>query len=294
MIRLAPYLACVAGIIVIVFLMPRFNAAQPKDIRLTRSDAVPIADKAAQALGIPVAKAWKTLAWENSSLLDKQLERTPELRRKAADDPVLGPRLAGYRRTYYRRGLEKNPSYGEVVVDPRTGAVGGGRRRRRGEDSGGKPTEAQLRPRADAFVRARAFPGAPDPVFESARPTSYRGRTDWTFRYRVKTSFPIGNVVPYLNIYYTGDQFAGWGLVEEYADGSAYRYDSTGIGEILVRYATNFALLLILLIIFLKKYHAGEVGIGTGSVLLVVLAVLALAIDSIIGPSSTEGSSTGD
>jgi len=106
-----PYLACVLGIVVLVALLPRFNAAQPQGIRLTRSDAVPIADAQARQLGIPVDRSWNVLSWANSTLLDKELGPNAELRRRAADDPVIGPRLGGYKRIYYRRGLEKSVPY---------------------------------------------------------------------------------------------------------------------------------------------------------------------------------------
>ncbi len=293
--KILPYLACVLGIAVLVVLMPRFNDAQPKGIRLTRADAAPIADAQARQIGIPVDRSWTVLSWSNSPLLDKELEPKPDLRRRATDDPVIGPRLGGYKRIYYRRGLEKNIPYGYVVVDQKTGAVLMARRQRRTEETGAHLTEAQLRPRADAFVQSRNFPGAPSPQFEDARPNVMRPRTDWTFRYRIKTSFPAGNVVPYLNVYYSGDQFTGWALAEEYADGSQFRGDNTGSGvaNILVRFSTNYALLLILLVIFLRKYHAGEVGIGTGSILFGLTLLLCLCADVIMGPSATEGSQLG-
>src|SRR5436305_3468998 len=293
--KVLPYLACVAGIIVIAVLMPRFNAAQPQGIRLTRSDAVPIADAAARQLGMPVDRSWSVLSWANSTLLDKELEPKPELRRRAIDDPTIGPRLGGYKRVYYRVGVEKTVPYGYVVVDQRTGAVLMARRNSRAEETGAHLTEAQLRPKADAFVHSRDFPGAPSPQFEDARPSVMRSRTDWTFRYRVKTSFAIGNVVPYLYVYYIGDRFSGWALIEEYADGSVFRGDDAGSGvaTLLIRFATNYALLLILLVIFLRKYHAGEVGIGTGSILFGLTVLLCLIVDLMMGPAATEGSSMG-
>jgi hypothetical protein len=293
--KVLPYLACAAGIVVLVVLMPRFNAAQPQGIRLTRSDAVPIADAAARQLGIPVDRAWTVLAWTNSTLLDKELDPKPDLRRRAADDPVIGPRLGGYRRVYYRRGLEKSTPYGYVVVDQRTGAVLMARRVARSEETGARATEAQLRPKAEAFVHSRVFPGAPSPQFEDARPNVLRSRTDWIFRYRVKTNFAIGNVVPYLYVFFVGDRISGWGLYEEYADGSVFRGDDAGSGvaSLLVRFATNYALLLILLVIFLRKYHAGEVGIGTGSILFAVVVLLCLTVDLMMGPSATEGNQMG-
>ncbi|HXA16757.1 MAG TPA: PP2C family protein-serine/threonine phosphatase [Thermoanaerobaculia bacterium] len=293
--KVLPYLACVLGIAVLVVLMPRFNDAQPKGIRLTRADAVPIADAQARQIGIPVDRSWTVLSWADSALLDKELEPKPELRRRATDDPVIGPRLGGYKRVYYRRGLEKYMPYGYVVVDQRTGAVLMARRQPRAEEAGAHLTEAQLRPRADAFVHSREFPGAPSPQFEDARPNVMRSRTDWTFRYRVKTSFPVGNVVPYLHVYFVGDRISGWALIEEYADGSQFRGDDTasGVASILVRFAANYALLLILLVIFLRKYHAGEVGVGTGSILFALTLLIGLSIDFMMGPSATEGNTMG-
>lgn len=293
--KVLPYLACVLGIVGLVLLMPRFNGAQPRGIRLTRADAAPIADAEARQIGIPVDQSWTVLSWANSSILDNELEPNPELRRRAADDPVIGPRLGGYKRVYYRRGLEKSIPYGYVVVDQRTGAVLMARRQLRAEETGAHLTEAQLRPQADAFVHSRNFPGAPSPQFEVARPDVMRSRTDWTFRYRVKTNFPIGNVVPYLNVSFSGNQLTGWALVEEYADGSLFRSDNagSGIASILIRFATNYVLLLILLVIFLRKYHAGEVGISTGSILFGLTLLIFLGIDIIVGPSAAEGSQLG-
>jgi hypothetical protein len=293
--KFIPYLACAVGVIVLAILMPRFDVAQPYGIKLTRSDAVPIADVAARQIGIPVDRSWSVLSWVNSTLLDKELDPKPDLRRRAADDPIIGPRLGGYKRVYYRRGLEKSTPYGYVVVDQNSGAVLMARRQARAEETGARLTEAQLRPRVDAFVHSRSFPGAPSPQFEDARPNVLRSRTDWIFRYRVKTKFPVGNVVPYLYVFYTGDNFAGWALFEEYADGSTFRGDDagTGVASLLLRFATNYALLLILLIIFLRKYHAGEVGIGTGSILFALTLLICIAINLIMGPSATEGSQLG-
>ena len=290
--RIAPYLAFAAGLIVIALLLPRFNAAQPRGTRLRRADAVPLADAAAKDLGIPVQKAWASLTWTTSAMLEKEFESHSDLRRRASTDEVLGPRLGAYRRAYYRRGLEKSTPYGFVIIDRTTGEVLGARLQMRPEQAGAQLTEAQLRPRADEFVKSRTFRGAASPQFESARPAPVRQRTDWTFRYRVPSTFPTGKVVPYLYVYFVGDRFAGWQLVEEYADGSAFRGD-TDIGSIIARYATFFALLVVLLIIFLRKYHAGEAGIGTGSILFAVVAILSLLTNAIMGASAAEGSQTG-
>lgn len=292
--RFAPFLVCLAGIAALWLLIPRFNASQPHGIRLTRAQAKDVADRAARQGGIPVDQAWSILSWSGSRLLDNELDGKPDLRRRAARDPVIGPRLGGYKAVYYRRGLEKFIPYGDVVVDEATGDVLMLRRRMRNEEPGARLEEDEVRRRADAFVRSRTFRGAPSPQFDEARPTRQRNRTDWIVRYRVPTTFPIGPVVPYLWVYFTGDQLAGWALIEEYADGRPFRGDNAGeIGGTFLRYGVMYTMLLVLLGIFLRKYHAGEVGVGTASWLFVVLLGLSIAMNLLIGPSRAENTGFG-
>src|SRR5204862_7319219 len=166
-------------------------------------------------------------------------------------DAVIGPRHSSFRRSYCRRGREKFTPYGIVLVDGRTGPAVAARMFARNEETGKHAVEAELRPRADAFVKTRAFTGAPSAQFESARPTVLRNRTDWVFRYRVPSSFAAGKIVPYLNVYFIGDRFAGWNLSEEYADGSSFVGDSGGdIAGVLLRFALVYALLIFLVTVF--------------------------------------------
>ena len=290
--RYAPYAACVAGIIAIVLLLPRFNAAQPRGIALTRADARAVAEKAAPEVGIPVEKSWVAVTWRDNSLLAKELRAHPERRAAANADPVVGPRLGSYYLNFYRRDKQKDPPYGSVYVSGRTGEIVGMRRLFRDEESGPHMTEAQLRPRAEAFVHSRGFPGAPSPQFESARATVLRNRTDWVFRYRVPSTFFGNRVVLYLNVYFGGDRFAGWQLNSEYSDGRPYEGENSGLAVILIRLAVLFALLIALLISFLKKYHAGEVGVGTGSLLFAVQLALIVVTDIVCVSSVGEGLGT--
>ena len=292
--RFVPFLACLAGIAVLWLVIPRFNASQPQGIRLTRSQAKEIADRAALQAGIPVNQSWSTLSWSGSGPLDQELDHDPALRRLADADPVIGPRLGGYKAVYYRRGQEKFIPYGDVVVDETTGDVIMLRKRMRNEEPGARLEEAEIRRRADAFIASRKLIGAPDPQFEDARPTRQRNRTDWIVRYRIPTTFATGAVVPYLWVYFTGDQFAGWALIEEYADGRPYRGDNAGeIGGTFLRYGVMYTMLLVLLALFLRKYHAGEVGVGTASLLFVVLFALAVVMNALIGASRAEGTGFG-
>ncbi len=288
--RIAPIAACLLGLAALSILAGRFNTAQPAGIRLTRGDAQALADREARALGIPLEKSWGILTWASSRPLGAELDKQPDLRRKAQNDPVIGPRLGAYDATYYRRDLEKNVPYGNVVVSAQTGQVTMARIRTRPEAAGGRLSEQDVRQRADAFVRSRRLPGAPDPKFEDARPTVQRNRTDWVVRYRIPSSFPTGKVVPYLYVHFTGDRFAGWQLAEEMADGSTFRGDDSGeFYGFFARYGVMYSLLLLLLLIFLKKYHAGEAGVGTAAMLFGLVLALTIIFDVITNGPTSEG-----
>jgi len=288
--RLSPWLAFAGGIIVLALVIPLFQPAQPHDVRVTRAEAQRIADEAAAQLGVAPHTLWSAMSWRSSPLLDRELEKHPKRRDAAAQDPVLGPRLGAYHIAYYQKNVSKFPPYAFVMVSGRTGEVIASHLRLRPEIAGTHPTEQQLRARADAFVHSRAFAGAPNPQFESARPTILRTRTDWVFRYRVASTFSVGKVVPLLNVYFVGDRFVGWDLSEEYNDGRSYDGDNgSDIAISLVRFATMFAVLLILLLIFLPKYHAGEVGVETASVLFACTFGLLIIADIAIHGPAAEG-----
>ena len=49
--RLASYLACVVGLLLLAALLPVFTASQPREVRLTRGEALKIADAEARRIG---------------------------------------------------------------------------------------------------------------------------------------------------------------------------------------------------------------------------------------------------
>ncbi|HMA29460.1 MAG TPA: PP2C family protein-serine/threonine phosphatase [Thermoanaerobaculia bacterium] len=284
-------LAGLAGAGLLATLLPLYDAPQPRGLNVTRGRVRQIADAEARQWAIPVDRSFVVTTLEDSSLLEKELRDKPDLRRRADADPVLGPRLVGFHVTYWRPGAEKNPPYGYVTVS-RTGEVLAARRLARNEETGAAPKADELKARADAFVTARTFPGAPAPVYEDVRPTVLRSRTDHVFRYKVPSSFPTGDVVSYLTVSFTGDRAAGYELVEEYRDGRRFEYDAN-VGATFLRFAGIFTLLFILLAIFLRKYHAGEVGVGTAAVLFAVAIVLCLVGSALTAGWAATGTTLG-
>jgi serine phosphatase RsbU (regulator of sigma subunit) len=268
-------LAGVVGIAIIAWAIPILNDAQPHGIEISRAEARAIADEAARGLDVPVDESWPVLSWIRSELLEHELAER-DLREEASLDPVMAPRLRGYVVRYFRVGGEKYPLHGLVVVG-RDGTVQEARRYSRSEESGASPSIDDLRPLADDFVASRSFPGVNELEFVSAHPTVYRSRVDHMFRYQTTIDFPLEGIVYYLNVHFVGDELAGWILQEEYADGRAF---SGGFGgEVLgtlVRYVVLGTLLITLLVIFLRMYHAGEVGVQTAGYLFIIFIVLSI------------------
>lgn len=286
-------MAGLAGAVALAFLLPVFDAPLPRGLKITRAEAKRIADTEAARLGIETTAAFPTITWESAPILEGELAATPALRRWVAANPVVGPRLGGFRVTYFRPGLEKFPEFGYVVVGV-DGSVLGARRRLRAEEKGASPTAESLRPEADRFVASRAFPGAPSPVFESVRPSVTAARTDHTFRYAVPYEGEPKSIRFLLTVQFSGERLSGWELWEEHRDGSAFRYQMGGnLAGFFLRIASSYALLFLLLAIFLKKYHAGEVGVGTGALLLGVVTLLFVVADTLVAPASAYGTNFG-
>ncbi len=285
--------AGLAGAVGLAVLLPAFDAPQPRGLSITQSAARRIADQEARKLDIPVDQAWPTVSWEQNLLVEQELADKPDVRRRLTDDPVVGPRLAGYRVSYYRKGLEKFPEFGYVIVG-KDGTVLGARSRARIETPGAKPTAEALRPVADRFVASREFPGAPAPVFDSVRPNVMSARTDHAFRYLVAHAGEPKGVHFLLYVFFTGDRLSGWELVEEYADGRPFRYElGGGLAATFGRLATIFVLLFVLGTIFIRKYHAGEVGVSTGGILFGLVLAADFLGNALVGPASAYGTNFG-
>jgi hypothetical protein len=270
-------------------MLPRFETAQPRGLAVTRPMAVAVADAEARRLGIPLEKSFRVETWEQSLLVEQETAGDAATRLALERDPVVGPRLGSYRVTYFRKGLEKFPEFGYVLVG-KDGAVLGARFRARSEEAGGQPGEEEVRAAADRFVASRAFPGAPSLEYDGARPNVLRDRVDHVLRYRVPYAGPPETVSFFLNVYFVGDRLSGWELHEEYRDGRAFRFELGGsVATTLARFVVVFALLFVLLGIFLRKYHAGEVGVGTGAWLFGGQLLLFLLLEILVARSQGYG-----
>ena len=283
--RFLPLIACLLGLAALFALLPLFDAPQPRNVRITRAGARELADAQARRLGVKVENTWSVVTWENHLLLEEEFRGKPELRRRAGLDPIVGPRMSAYHIAYFYRDRPKNVRAADVYVMPDTGAIIGARRSVPTEDPAPQFSDDEARREADRFLASRELPGVADPQFDSVLPTVRRNRVDRLVRYRVPHDFPTGNVAMYVGVYFIGNQFAGWMPLEEYADGSQFQGGGFAVVGTIVQYGVVFTLLLILLVIFLRKYHAGEVGVRTASYLFGTVVVLSIAYNYLTVPA---------
>ncbi|HEX8152802.1 MAG TPA: PP2C family protein-serine/threonine phosphatase, partial [Thermoanaerobaculia bacterium] len=258
-----------------------------------RDEAKAIADREMRKLGVNTDEVWGVVTWENHILLEDEFKGKPELRRQAGLDPLVGPRMVAYQVSYFYRNLPKQPQGAEVYVDPRSGEVIGIRRRTQIEAAAPPMTDQEARAFADRFLATHKLPGVANAQFEDIRPTVFRNRVDRLVRYRVPHDFPLDRVALFVGVYFIGNQFAGWMPLEEYVDGSQFRGGGFQIAETFLQYAVVLPLLLLLLIVFLKKYHAGEVGVRTASFLFITVTVLSLLFNALTAPASAIGTGLG-
>src|SRR6185295_17119591 len=105
----------------------------------------------------------------------------------------------------------------------------------------------------------------------------------------------VGTVVDYLNVYFNGDQFAGWDLIDEYADGHQFRESNAfDVALTFIRFIVMLVAIVTLLTTFLKKYHAGEVGVGGGTFLFAVALTLSIILMIVIAASASRGTGMGN
>ena len=287
-------LLALLGSVAFALLLPSFQAPLPAKATITRDTALKIANAAAAEYGIPVDEAWTIVTWEQHDMLESLFGDDADLRRRAAADPVVGPRISSWRVTWFRKGEAKFPGWGFAFVTPE-GQLTGIRRTLRPEEKRDTASPDQVRSDSDRFVAAHSFAGAPNPVFESVRESTLAGgRTDTILRYKVAGSIDTGKISTLLAVYYSGAERTGWMLLEEYADGSQFRFDAASEATgAFSSFLMIFILLVVLLTIFLRKYHAGEVGVETAAVLFFATLIPGLLFNVITSPETTYGTGLG-
>jgi len=149
--------------------------------------------------------------------------------------------------------------------------------------------EAEARRRADEFLREQGFDLAAYDAPETRRVDLDR-RTDLVFRYRSHER-AFGDEVRYgVAVTFAGDQLAGfapWREDPAEQEMTALFQPVTILGNL--NFFSCFLILPFVAVYFLKRYHAGEIGVTRGLQIFVAVFVLALAVQLLTARPSTQG-----
>jgi hypothetical protein len=141
---------------------------------------------------------------------------------------------------------------------------------------------------ADAFLRRQGFDlerfERPD-----VRSQQIRERTDLTVRYRAGEAI-LGEDVPYgYQVHFAGDRLTGFDAFYD-RDERELQSEIQGVGLWQqVSFLTIFLMTALVAVVFLRRYHAGEVGVQRGLQILAVVLGAGLVVVFLVARSATEG-----
>jgi hypothetical protein len=284
-----------AAVLGIVLLLPRAYPLFPGGFRIGSAEAREIALARIPELGPLPADPLISVAWDGDSGIERAaLAAGPEARRRLAGTP-LEAALYGWRVLVYPAGAEAGKWEYEVVVS-RRGEVTSLQRKLPETTPAGALSADQAKERARTQLAEAGFDPAAfgDPELRSDQRTR---RTDLALRFPAKEQLLGKGVRHGVEVRFLGDKLGGWEVWTEPSDPQAMQ---RMLGAyFLLFFAVEiclFLLLLVLFILFAKKYHAGEVGVrrGVHLFLFVVVAgcgfllhyVVPAAEGAMLGPTS--------
>jgi Stage II sporulation protein E (SpoIIE) len=272
---------------------PRVFPYQSANWQLSRSEATTIALERLRQLGEPVPRAYVVAHWENEPLIERRLhgaERETPLATLVASP--LAEQVTGWEVVVYPAGAAVSEwAYrAELTLAGKVLAL----RRRVPATEAGEPLDATTaRTRADSFLADQGYRLAEFREPE-LRTQQQAARTDTAVRYRYLQQV-LGEEVPYgVQVTFAGDRLTGF--LPYFDDPLASRVASEIQPVALlgvVRILTTFVLLLAIAVPFLRRYHAGEIGVRRGLQLLGVVLTLGTLLMMASARASTEGVSFG-
>jgi len=149
--------------------------------------------------------------------------------------------------------------------------------------------EGEARRRADEFLREQGFDLGRYEAPETRRADLDR-RTDLVFRYR-SLERAFGDEVRYgVAVSFAGDQLAGfapWREDPAEAEATALFQPVTILGNL--NFFSCFLVLPFVAVYFLKRYHAGEIGVARGLQIFAAVLALTLIVQFFIARPATQG-----
>lgn len=267
-------LAGIAGLVLLAWAFPRAFPFAPSHWTASRAQAVDIALERFRDLGPPVRNPYVVARLNQDPLLERRLQLAVDRHGWA---PVRGSRLPKQILTWEVYVYPKDSPRFEWTYRAEVSLAGEVVSLRRHHDPEEKipatsPQEA--RSRAEAFLKREGFDlaGYEGPEFRSQQLSR---RTDLSVRYRDRANPLLGGATHGIEVFFAGDQLTGFGYWLDDPGQKALESSLRNMNLVVILRVVWVCLLAALLAFpFLKRYHEGEIGVGRGVqiFLLVLLA----------------------
>ena len=254
----------VGGALLLAWAFPRLQAFYPSDFRISKPEAETLALERMRDVGSLPANPYVITTIDSDPVVEHGLyEGVPASERQRAVDSRLADRVLGWRVQVYARDAAATEWSHRARVSA-SGDLLQLQRRVPPEDEGGVIDRAEARRQADAFLLEQGLDLAmfDEPEFRSQQ---LQARTDSTLRYRDREQL-LGDDRPYgVEVTFAGEELTGFRSFFDEPQRSDIQNQFQPI--LLMQQAWIFVVLLLLPLVaipFVRRYHAGEIGVRRG------------------------------
>jgi len=282
-----------AGFALVAWIYPRVLPLAPATWRVTEQEAVAVALERFRDLGEPVADPYVISRVSTDPLLERRLQlETAAVGEASVASGELARRIVYWQIYVYPPGAQPGHwTYrARVTLD---GELISLRRRLGDEEEAGLADPGEARAAADAFLREQGF-DLGRYAEPSLRSQQIRERTDLSFRY-TRRQLELGADFPYgVEVGFAGDQLTGFHYWFDDPEESALSSSLQPFQFLIFgRNLTVLFLLPLVAVPFIRRYHAGEVGVKRGLQVGGVVFASALVLMAFTAGHFSEGNSAG-
>ncbi len=276
-----------------VSMVPRLQPFAPSDWQITEREAEALALERFGDLGEPVDDAYVVTLLSSSERIERRLNLEADRVGEAAlREGALREQILYWEIWVYDPGARPHQwTYrAEIGLQGQVLAL---RLQLRDEEGGGAKDEADARPEADRFLSEQGFELV-DYLEPEARRRQLESRTDLTLRYR-SGDLQLGERYPYgMEVGFSGDRLTGYQFWFEDPEEDALRVALQPFSFLELGKTVAVVLLLPLVAMpFVRRYHAGEIGVRRGVQIGGLVLMLGVILISMTGIDIAQGSSTG-
>ncbi|MDX1644710.1 MAG: PP2C family protein-serine/threonine phosphatase [Thermoanaerobaculia bacterium] len=280
--------AAVAAVVLLVWAFPRAYPLLPEPWTVSTSEAAAIAAARLVDLGEPVVDGYVVSRLVSDQQLELRLRKLVEERPEAVESSWLEDEVLLWDVLVYPPGAIAGQwtYHARIALDGRVATL---EKRISGGVPFGSLTSEEARRQADAFLGAQGI----DPNdFASVEERLQRSgeRTDLSLRYRRPELFDRHGFAHGIEVQFVGDVLAGMRTWFEDDDQGAQAralqpLAFLGFGRILAVYV----FLPLLAVPFLKRYHAGEIGVRRGLQIMGLLFALSIVFQLMAARTASQG-----